>query len=460
MRRRLPVSQWFYDNESYYNYVLVNCSEDVFHDIVSALENADIDVLKAASSFRPASNGYKYDWYIRIGGDPSYYDILPIVEGVLLSDSKRTSQKHTEARPTTTNLQLKISQLQGQVKQKDQEISQLSNDLVQAKKLVLFLRAQLQSTQNNLDESRRQIEELNRQVVTFTSPSELKKIRERYKSRLNKKAEQLKSAQDELVRREAEIEKLNNAIINSYKPEDIEVLRSQYDHRLQEKDEQIQAMQIEIQKSGGEIERLNNWIQRLFKPEEVERLKKQYEQALKEKDDQISKSREELQQFLDQFEIREEEITEREQMIRDLKNQIAMLEQEKQDLEMEKEVISSESDGTNGEKDIGLIFNSIVKALLPDIKFMKGSLRYLWNELPDDVIIDVLSSLQSLDTLTAKRVGGADSWREYYRKNNKYPWRLYFRKCNQKKKCEDGKKYLVLISEKNLQKRDIKNRLD
>ena len=79
--------------------------------------------------------------------------------------------------------------------------------------------------------------------------------------------------------------------------------------------------------------------------------------------------------------------------------------------------------------------------------FLRGSLQIMW-ELPNNATIRALSQIHSIENLTAKRVQCDKRWKEYYKKNNQNPWRMYFRKC------KNGK-YEVLVSDKDTQeKRD------
>ena len=73
----------------------------------------------------------------------------------------------------------------------------------------------------------------------------------------------------------------------------------------------------------------------------------------------------------------------------------------------------------------------------------------MWAEFPDDIAVEILATIRDIREMKAERVECDKRWKKYYKKNNKYPWRLYFRKCN------DGK-YNVLVSDKSSQNMDWK----
>ncbi|GAB4448418.1 MAG: hypothetical protein Kow00120_18580 [Anaerolineae bacterium] len=66
---RLRQTLWFFDDTGYYSYVLLNAPEVQFERIQQILKNEGLRVLLAGKSFRPASNGIRYQWYIRISDE-------------------------------------------------------------------------------------------------------------------------------------------------------------------------------------------------------------------------------------------------------------------------------------------------------------------------------------------------------------------------------------------------------
>ncbi|MHB8859323.1 MAG: hypothetical protein ACYC6Z_07565 [Thermoleophilia bacterium] len=57
---------WFYDSEGYYAYVLFNGEQLLIEQLKEALNKAGIKCSYANRSFKPATNGVQYDWYLRV----------------------------------------------------------------------------------------------------------------------------------------------------------------------------------------------------------------------------------------------------------------------------------------------------------------------------------------------------------------------------------------------------------
>lgn len=79
---QLRRSQWFYDDAGYYSYVLLNASEDQAKNIQQILRSNGLQVLFAGKSYRPASNGVQYQWYIRVSDESGRHPTRERVNGI------------------------------------------------------------------------------------------------------------------------------------------------------------------------------------------------------------------------------------------------------------------------------------------------------------------------------------------------------------------------------------------
>ncbi len=157
---------WFYDDRTYYNYVLLNASEEVYTTLQYALQTNKVKVLKAAASSRPASNGIRYQWYIRIEGEtdrsPTHEQIRYIVEGVLIPDIDPVSEQ------LQVTLQPQISSLNSDIEQLRREAEQQRREIENVKRLsdlaIKILQSNLRNAQSELEQSVRTVSELRQQA--------------------------------------------------------------------------------------------------------------------------------------------------------------------------------------------------------------------------------------------------------------------------------------------------------
>jgi len=343
---------WFYDDREYYNYVLLNSSQEIYLKVQNSLSLHDIRVLKAAASFRPASNGIQYKWYIRIEGKnnkpPSREQIKSILDEVFITEVKQVPQPIPPKETPELALKVKIAELEKNIEQKAKEFDSVNSKLTRFEKEKKLLQSQLKTAKADLEQSQQEVEKLNQQIIG------------------------------------------------------------------------------------------------LFKPQDVEVLHKQYEQRLMDQDSQLNNVRAELAQYLENF---QPEIESKEFAIRELENNISILEQEKIQI-IESQSVQDNKDGEPKHLDDSEnFFITTVNALLPDREFLRGSLEFIWAELSDATTVDILAKVKNLHSLKAERVECDHRWKEFYEKNNKHPWRMYFRHC------KEGN-YQVLISDKDSQKKD------
>ncbi len=87
--------QWFYDDAGYYSYVLLNAPEELFKRVQQVLRSEGLRVPLAGRSYRPASNGVRYQWYIRVsdesGRHPDRKRINEILAGYAVREVRSVS---------------------------------------------------------------------------------------------------------------------------------------------------------------------------------------------------------------------------------------------------------------------------------------------------------------------------------------------------------------------------------
>lgn len=197
-------SDWFYDDREYYNYVLLNATQDVCAKVEQALKSNGVKVLKSAASFRPASNGIQYKWYIRVEGEnfksPSKEQIKSVIERVLISEIQTQSKQTPVVRPEKIDdsLNVEIKNLQIIIDQKNQELKSVSSELTLLEKQKKLLQEKFDNSEINLQQSRKTIEELRQQIIGLFKPDDIQRLQNQYDQRLHDKDVEMSQAKAEL----------------------------------------------------------------------------------------------------------------------------------------------------------------------------------------------------------------------------------------------------------------------
>lgn len=196
----MDVKTWFYDDRAYYNYVLLNVSQEIYSKVQQALRANKIKILKAAASFRPASNGIQYKWYIRIEGEdfkpPKSELIKSIVEGVLSSDVQTVPEQ------SQAILQAKITSLNTEIEKLHREIEQKNKEIENTKRLseleIKNLQSNLNSTKSDLEQTTRTVVELRQQIKDTFNLDDVTNLENQFKSQVKEAESKLQAAQREL----------------------------------------------------------------------------------------------------------------------------------------------------------------------------------------------------------------------------------------------------------------------
>ncbi len=196
----MDVRTWFYDDRTYYNYVLLNATREVYSKVQQALRSNGIKVLKAASSFRPASNGVQYKWYIRIEGEnykpPKSEQIKSIVESVLSPESQEDVAEKSRA-----VLQTKINSLNVEIEKLHRDIEQKTKEIENTKRLyeleIKNLQSTLSNTNSDLEQSTRTVNELRRQITDSFNLDYVVSLENQFKAQIEDLELKLQSAKQE-----------------------------------------------------------------------------------------------------------------------------------------------------------------------------------------------------------------------------------------------------------------------
>ncbi|MEW1960694.1 hypothetical protein [Kineococcus sp. NPDC059986] len=107
----LAVSRWAIESTRFGHYVVLDAAEEDAEELVRRLEASGTTVKRWAQSWRPASDGYHYDWFIRLGGDLTPDQCAAAVTDALDSSSAAPSAPPAEdavALPQTHDALLRV----------------------------------------------------------------------------------------------------------------------------------------------------------------------------------------------------------------------------------------------------------------------------------------------------------------------------------------------------------------
>lgn len=259
---QLRQSQWFYDDAGYYSYVLLNAQEDQVKSIQQVLKNNGLRVLLTGRSYRPASNGVQYQWYIRVSDESGKHPTRERVRGICAPYAPPLEVPPKE-----------LKELADRVSTQEEDLRKLRTTLSEKERLYQVMVQRAESL-------RRQNQGL--QVIYEKIQAEL----QQYRQKVHHLELRLRQIQE-----------------SALKPEDIAQLRQDYE-------DTIQSLRQELGRKESE---LTSWISD-FEPGIQER-----EQRIADLEDQLLGLRntiaileEEKRQLIDQFQetrvIREVEV--------------------------------------------------------------------------------------------------------------------------------------------------------
>ncbi|AMO56202.1 hypothetical protein GZ77_05150 [Endozoicomonas montiporae] len=98
----LPKIKWYIESNFYGHYFVFDGDEKLLKELLNNLEYAEFCVIRSGVSFRPADDGYQYDWFIRIDKNEDRDGLIEFLESLL-------SSAHVLSEPAeSTNLMAEV----------------------------------------------------------------------------------------------------------------------------------------------------------------------------------------------------------------------------------------------------------------------------------------------------------------------------------------------------------------
>lgn len=256
---QLRQSQWFYDDAGYYSYVLLNASEAQFKSIQQVLKSNGLRVLLAGKSYRPASNGVQYQWYIRVSDESGRHPTRERVRNILAPYAP-VEAPPTELKELTDRLavQEELRKLKEALSQKERRYQVVVQRAESLHKRNQELRVIYEKTQAELQEYRQKAHRLElrlRQVQEAAlKPEDVVQIRQDYE-------DTIQSLRQELERKESEL----TSWINNFEPE-----IQEREQRIADLENQLRALRNQLAIAEEEKRQLVDQFQEIRATQEVE----------------------------------------------------------------------------------------------------------------------------------------------------------------------------------------------
>lgn len=263
----LAQSQWFYDIAGYYSYILLNATADQLKGVRNMLSDKGLQVLQAGKSYRPASNGVQYQWYIRVSDEKNTHPteqrirniLTPLALPALPTVSRLTSASVTAQPPMPELVDLRAAK-----QEREHQAALKSAELMRQQNAEL--QSSYQKTQAQLEEYRYKFQQLELQQRQHSNSQptapDIVQLEQQHRVAQDLLTAELQSKQKEL-----------EAWMATFEPESAEK-----DQKIQDLEEQIYGLQSNmqaIQKENKQILKQNEDLQ-AKKEDEVNRKKREY----------------------------------------------------------------------------------------------------------------------------------------------------------------------------------------
>jgi myosin heavy subunit len=173
--------EWYYDDNGYYAYILMNGDAQDAQYVAFKLQATNIKPIKIGKSFRPASNGIQYDWYIRVYELSNNAAIKPSKEiinhffietfgppkrreDILLFEVNYLKSQLQQARDEINLNRAQISNFQVENNLKEEELRKIIRDHESFKEAAIN---RLRLNENEKDSRLKQIQLLNEQISSL-----------------------------------------------------------------------------------------------------------------------------------------------------------------------------------------------------------------------------------------------------------------------------------------------------
>lgn len=194
----LRRSQWFYDDAGYYSYVLLNGPEDLLKSIEQILKGKGLRVLLSGKSYRPASNGVRYQWYIRVSDETGKHPSRERVQSILAPYEIEEEELADRVR----DLEGQIRKLKASLDEEKLRSQTLAKRCQSLSKQNQELQANLGKAQARIQDDRQTISNLElrlRQIQeTALKPEDVAQLRQDYEGTIQALRQELESKEKEL----------------------------------------------------------------------------------------------------------------------------------------------------------------------------------------------------------------------------------------------------------------------
>lgn len=208
---QLRQSQWFYDDAGYYSYILLNASGDQVKSIQQLLRNNGLRVLLDGKSYRPASNGVQYHWYIRVSDESGRHPTQERVRGILTPyvPAEVPLPELKELTDRVAVQEEEIRKLKAMLKEKERLYQVVVQRLESVRKQKQELQAIYEKTQQEHRQDVHRLELRLRQIQeTALKPEDVAQLRQDYE-------DTIQSLKRELGRKDSEL----TSWISNFEPE-------------------------------------------------------------------------------------------------------------------------------------------------------------------------------------------------------------------------------------------------
>lgn len=268
---QLRRSQWFYDDTGYYSYVLLNAPEDQFKKVQQILRSNGLRVLLAGKSYRPASNGVQYQWYIRVSDESGRHPTHERVNGIFATYEAVETKgvvPEVEFRKLADKVTAQgeeIRKLKAALSGKERQYQIAAQRLESVRKQNQELQAIYEKAQLELQEYRQRIHRLElrlRQIQeTALKPEDVTQIRRDYEDTIQALRQELEDKEKELAswisnfepevqEREQEITALRNQLLDLQNQ--IAIVEGEKRHLIDQIQEIRAAREVEPEKENPE----------------------------------------------------------------------------------------------------------------------------------------------------------------------------------------------------------------
>lgn len=190
-KTQLQQLQWFYDDAGYYSYVLLNAPEELFKEIQQLFRSKGLRIPLAGRSYRPASNGVQYQWYIRVSDESGKHPARKRIEEIF-AGYKAREVKGVTLIPEPKN---RIAELEREVERQKGISQRLAQRLGWARIAYERSQRELQNYQQRLNDLEQLLSQIQKAALT---PEDVDKIRQHYEQTIQQLKQELQNRRQEL----------------------------------------------------------------------------------------------------------------------------------------------------------------------------------------------------------------------------------------------------------------------